>query len=285
MQRIGLDVASLPASPLTGRIWFSNGTRSAATASDDPGSFLDDAFVPRGPWREPFESELADILVRDSRPLKGAAASRVKLFRVPSACHDELAAAAAEIAHSGDLPDFEHASRAGRQAVTEARARRLTHYASELVGEPLRFYSGWRLGYWGPGRVTATANRQTPGGKLIGLHIDTWEPRPVDRRYQAPSLISVNIGPEERHFMYVDLGVAEIFRRLSKANLTDGMMFEHTAHMPARFFTAFASYPVTRITLAPGEGYVAPVENIIHDASTETKRLLDVFVTCRIHLS
>src|ERR1041384_4965795 len=268
MQRIGIDVASFPAATLPGRIWFSNGTTSAAAASDIALAFLYAACVPRGPGREPFATELDDMLIHDDKPLKDSAASRVKLFRVPSAWYDELAGAVSEIAHSGDLPNLEQASRAGQKAVTEEHARRLTNYASELVGGPLRFYSGWRLGYWGPGRITATANRQTPGGQLIGLHIDTWQSRSVDHRCQAPSLISINVGVEDRHFMYVDLDVAEIFQRLSKENLTDTMMFDQTAHMPARFFSAFASYPVTRITLAPGEGYIAPVENIIHDAST-----------------
>ena len=38
----------------------------------------------------------------------------------------------------------------------------------------------------------------------------------------------------------------------------------------------FGSYPVVRVRLDPGEGYMAPTENLIHDATTSSPDALDV---------
>jgi hypothetical protein len=97
--------------------------------------------------------------------------------------------------------------------------------------------------------------------------------------------VSINVGLEDRYFLFVDIDLLEIFQRLGEENLADDFMFQHTAYMPERFFSRFGTYPVTRITLSPGEGYIAPVENMIHDASTEGKNLLDVFIACRAYIA
>jgi hypothetical protein len=45
------------------------------------------------------------------------------------------------------------------------------------------------------------------------------------------------------------------------------------------FLSRFPLYPVLLVRLRPGEGYVAPTENIVHDASTEGATAPDLAYT------
>jgi hypothetical protein len=45
------------------------------------------------------------------------------------------------------------------------------------------------------------------------------------------------------------------------------------------FMQSFPRYPVIKLMVRPGEAYIAPTENLIHDSTTEEKNMLDVAVT------
>ena len=47
------------------------------------------------------------------------------------------------------------------------------------------------------------------------------------------------------------------------------------------FFKEFSSYPVIRIKLNPGEAYIAPTDNIIHDGSSLGQLRHDMNLTIR----
>jgi hypothetical protein len=47
------------------------------------------------------------------------------------------------------------------------------------------------------------------------------------------------------------------------------------------FLHKFPEYPVVRLAVLPGEAYIAPTENMIHDGTTEGMRVLDQQVTVR----
>ena len=43
-----------------------------------------------------------------------------------------------------------------------------------------------------------------------------------------------------------------------------------------KFFDRFSDYPVFMLSIEPGEAYIAPTENIIHDGSTYFKQHCDI---------
>ena len=48
-----------------------------------------------------------------------------------------------------------------------------------------------------------------------------------------------------------------------------------------KFLRVFDDYPITRIRVKPGDAYIAPTENIVHDGCTELGSDLDV--SCHIN--
>jgi hypothetical protein len=48
-----------------------------------------------------------------------------------------------------------------------------------------------------------------------------------------------------------------------------------------KFLQVFENHPITRIRISPGQAYIAPTENLVHDGSTETADTADV--ACHIH--
>jgi hypothetical protein len=41
----------------------------------------------------------------------------------------------------------------------------------------------------------------------------------------------------------------------------------------------YPTYPVVRLRIGPGEGYIAPTENVIHDGSTIGMTKWDLYLT------
>ena len=50
------------------------------------------------------------------------------------------------------------------------------------------------------------------------------------------------------------------------------------------FMQRYPDYPVIKVRVAPGEAYIAPTENMIHDASTVAKRVPDLHLTFLGHI-
>ena len=47
------------------------------------------------------------------------------------------------------------------------------------------------------------------------------------------------------------------------------------------FLSNYPDYPVIKIRVSPGEAYIAPTENMIHDGCTINKQFFDVIMTIR----
>ena len=158
---------------------------------------------------------------------------------------------------------------AAASAKREALQETLPAIASEIarawtVARPPRAVG---FGQNAPGMATVT--RDPRSGLLVGLHVDTLEAYNADRS-SAGNRISINIGKSPRHFLFVPYD----FRSLARAGTRSA-----AASVVRRFFESCAEVPVVGIRIEPGEGYVAPTECIIHDASTIGSRDPDLHIT------
>jgi hypothetical protein len=123
------------------------------------------------------------------------------------------------------------------------------------------------LGHNPPGMLTVTRDPQS--GLLVGLHVDTFESYNSDRT-SAGNRLSINIGRGPRYFLFVphDYPALACAGAQSRAQ-----------SVVRRFFECRPDTAVVRVCINPGEGYVAPTESIVHDASSIDSGDRDVHVT------
>jgi hypothetical protein len=121
-----------------------------------------------------------------------------------------------------------------------------------------------------PGMEVTTIDRAIDW--RVGLHIDNFDRAQIDERRSARNRISINVGSQRRHLLFVPHASREISdkvasRRDSAQSVPPPPGMEHM-HLVWQFFQLFPETVIYRLGMNPGEGYVGPTENIIHDGST-----------------
>lgn len=121
-----------------------------------------------------------------------------------------------------------------------------------------------------PGRQSATGYEQR---SWDGLHVDNWGAgvrRQLQRAYNGSRFV-FNLGADTRHFICINLRLATMVQRHASdlsAEVVQLLLRDDCA-MPgllaAAFMERFPDYPVLRVTLPSGFGYVASSTSIPHD--------------------
>jgi len=240
------------------RIEMSNGTRVATPGEVRDLGYEDGARLPCGPWR-PLTRWESDRLMLTKVP--DSMAESICLLRLPwlsTETRDAIAANDMDAVRDNVVAPISRICR---------------------LDEPLDV-----IGVAGhpPGRETVTIDRDV--GKSIGLHVDSWDNLDLEQRGKSTNRICVNVGYGHRYFLFLPFSLMEIASILSKetdtgpASLLPSNLFERT------FMDKFPHVPVVRCRLAPGDAYIAPTENLIHDGSSEGGHDMDVTFTIRGHL-
>lgn len=123
----------------------------------------------------------------------------------------------------------------------------------------------------GSNKITTT---YTHGPSYIGLHVDSIYGGLCDRDYR-PVRICVNLGAGHRFLQYINTPFSTIIEGIdvaSKAGISATALGQD-------FLSLRPKYPVLSLGIAPGEAYIAPTENIIHDGSTIGNPFFDVQFT------
>lgn len=170
--------------------------------------------------------------------------SDVALVDVPSAICDALAEACTQNPDSPTLiSDHNEPLVAWLNAMTANN--------SNLIHEIRR----------GPANEMTTTVDET--GAYIGLHLDNWDGLPLEDRHEARNRVCINIGPAERYLLVVPTTITECIR--------NGILLPEVNHGEAKdaFFSVLKHPSLVRVRVSPGQAYIAPTENIIHDASTD----------------
>lgn len=108
-----------------------------------------------------------------------------------------------------------------------------------------------------PGMRATTVNPK--GGKRVGLHLDDWYRAAPRNRHKSPNRICVNLGSEDRYFLFLNLPIRRVYELAGASSDLSGSAAGQL------FFRRFPSYPVIKLRMRPGEAYIAPTENLIHD--------------------
>jgi hypothetical protein len=243
---------------------FGDGTAQYAQQTRfGPQRYRAGAFLPRGASRSATADEIAAL---DGR---GGARGRnhtIGIVRVPQ-----------------DLVGALRDARSGEGQIPPASLR-----AFPFDRLPAAIAPGWRmtgdmlaLGYGRNPVGFHTVTYDGVGECFIGLHIDDLDAMPLARRMESTSRLCVNLGAGTRYLLFVNLGVSSLVARLAESE--PGVDFGALRSTPLihAFMQRFPNYPVVRLAVHPGEAYIAPTENMIHDGSTAGMTARDDQVTVR----
>lgn len=115
-----------------------------------------------------------------------------------------------------------------------------------------------------PGLDTVTVNHQI--GRLLGLHLDSWDGITFSERDQSRTRLCVNIGPEFRSFIFVPIRLRDAAVAVVRAQ--GGHRDPDVCDVIPDFLSLFSNFPVFRLNVPPGMGYFADTDNLIHDGSS-----------------
>jgi hypothetical protein len=232
-----------------GRLQISGGTIDGSSVSSRSVLYAAGARIPKGPWRSPLPLE-SDKLWSRSGPPAGAFVGLLRLLS-PSAIQRIRPAINSLWLMSRTAPSVW--SHPIIRIVLESAQEHLNVRGSpEFLG----------LTHDPPG--LETVSREPSCVEYVGLHVDSIDKASVEERSLAPWRFCVNIGSEERHFLFLNLSVPEMRLRLeNKMGASLGSL--DAPAVALHFMRTFAHYPILKLLLQPGEAYVAPTENIVHD--------------------
>jgi hypothetical protein len=184
----------------------------------------------------------------------------VQIFRVPPALTKRLRAALGDTGGSGDE------SHLIRAMASDGYLRALGEFGeyAERLGvvtkEPLV-----RINRWGLCTTTVDDERV-----YIGLHVDNWYQQDLLSRADSPNRICINVSEEARYLLLMNVPLRMMFTMLAgeedEVRLHPGIA---GTPLGLAFMQTFPDYPVLKLRIEPGEAYLAPTENLVHDGCTE----------------
>lgn len=252
-----------------GRIELSSGTLPVPASYE----YETDAIVPLGPWRRPTAQEAAILTSGALPPDSGFAISLVSFPSSLMRSFEVLRTATVLEVEKREINALLRAhpfDRATRSVIRYVNAR-------FCEGHDLKSADGLAGGVYvrRPARSATTSDFRS--GKYVGLHVDNWTSYPIEKRGAAPNRIAINLGDEDRFFLYLNIPLTTIYEVIRP--IINGVY--HTSAIGRVFMTLFPTYPVVRIRIRPGEAYVAPTENIVHDSSTIGMTTSDIIFSLR----
>jgi hypothetical protein len=248
-----------PTRNLQGRIAYSSGlTYSSADRDDGHAPYMPCAVVPALPWRD---------CSADTAP---------RVFE------------AGEAWSSGDCIGVVPVGSRILELLRDAHAKQPSSDVSSLFAAVrglarfcVRSEGLAMLGFFDTpvGMVTSTVDARSDGSVRPGLHVDSYDGIEVGNRCARRNRLCVNLGFETRYFLFIDA----TFDSLSAQVAGDAALTP--LEVTARFLAQNPERRVIRLSIAPGEAYIAPTENIIHDATSLGKSKADVTFTLLGHFS
>jgi uncharacterized protein len=265
---------------LAERIQLSAGRLAPPGAATEAWNYENGAIVPEPCWRDLTSAEAAIVIADASPPETGTGIAVTRLPERLMASFEPLRAAIAagqgEREIEGLLASAE--VREGLGAAERYFRDRFGRPAAEDQAEESA--SGTAVRH--PGLPTVTIDRST--NRLIGLHLDDWYAFPLGRRHRSPNRVCVNLGAEDRFLVFINRPLAQMHRELRDAGHEIRMVAGATPIARA-FMRLFPRYPLLRLRIRPGEAYIAPTENIAHDASSVGMSTFDVSLQIRGHFA
>lgn len=250
-------------------VWLSSGSGPASEIASNAVKFMATAWLPKPPWRRPGQNE-RDELWCASPPAQSRFVAVLKVLG-----SEELR----DIRQA--IPSLRRLDCTRSDAWQNPTIRLLLRTISKRcqVKAPI-VCNGYAENAGGLATVTVNPRHNA---FFIGLHLDSWDNLPIEDLSSARNRISVNIGEEVRYLLFMNLAIADALALLGGA---DEIPKSASARdIAISFLATHPNYPIARIAIHPGEAYIAPTENILHDASSEGVTGRSAHITFRGHFS
>ncbi|HEY6177661.1 MAG TPA: hypothetical protein VIX73_24555 [Kofleriaceae bacterium] len=129
------------------------------------------------------------------------------------------------------------------------------------------------------GGLRSTTTHMDPGepSRFSGLHVDNWDRLPLGQRASGRRQLCINLGFERRYFVFARTDVDTAVALLGETFTREACYID----LGRAWFARFPEAMLVRVAIAPGETYVAPTDNLIHDGSTSGTRSPDVTLNLR----
>jgi hypothetical protein len=245
------------------RIELSSGTRvadaSETSADNQAAAYEEGARLPREPWRSPTDKEIASLIDTE---IPQNAANSIAIIKLPHELTDEFCAMIRNV----DIETLETDLLQPLRTICE-------------LGEPLHCLGASANP---PNLKTVTINRGT--GRFNGLHVDNWEGLDINSRHLAANRICINISKSDRYFLFVPISLIDMARLLTGDMGPQSQMPRRYTEIGRQFLARFPEVPTVRCRIAPGEAYIAPTENLVHDGSSLGQSGTDEQFTIRGHI-
>jgi hypothetical protein len=246
------------------RVQLSAGTTTAPVGT--PGLFYKaGARIPRPSWRRLTPAERKALIAESCPALYGTA---ISVVRIPSHLlypFRALRAAAAEYRSMENLFAI-IGSNAAAEGISAISDYFRDSFRPSDVDEDCAPQGG--ILPRPPGLQTVSVDIDTHA--FLGLHVDNCYNFALDRREYSPNRACVNLGSEDRFFLFMNISLGQMCKLMSD-DLSGEKMF----------MAKFSSYPVIRVRIRPGEAYIAPTENIVHDGSSIDMNTIDITLSLR----
>ncbi|MBW4573792.1 MAG: hypothetical protein KME08_00745 [Aphanothece sp. CMT-3BRIN-NPC111] len=263
-------------------VWLSSGTTQEIEPVPEDIGYSPGAFVPKEPWRQPNLREYnllcADQPISNNRTWE--LGSYIGVCRFPDEVLAPLEVILEELGTRAraTIQDYQPIpTHPGYESAITEIANYLPRYC--LFSDRPKILN---VRVTQPGLKTATRDycNNLPGMPYTGMHLDSWDRFPLRRRHKSRNRICINLGREERFFLFINLTLMEMFNALGLSDPDDIYKHYRGTNIGDEFMKQFPSYPVVKLRIGPKEAYIAPTDNLIHDASSLGKKYPDITLTC-----
>ena len=273
---VQINFNPLDCKTLSERIMFSSGTTNNIKPVLETLRYHPAAIIPQEPWRKPTLAEYNLLcnfsLFSDDN--KTNPNSCIKILHLPEALITPLQT----IIQERDESQLNHQACLNHPDWHNAIAKILAHLTPNNFNSSLPPIVTLYTAISGLKTITKL-NRGNPLTETyVGMHIDSWEAPPLTKDYNSKKRLCINLGQEDRFFLFINLTVVELLKAIGLPEVSE--LKNRGLFLGYKFMKLYPSYPVVKVKIAPGEAYIAPTTNIIHDATSVGKKHLDVALHC-----
>jgi len=259
------------------RVQASTGTRPVTSSEIVELHYVPEAHLPCEPWHSLTTDEHAVLIAE--RPPQDMART-VSIVKLPGKLEPDVWRSFVPI-EGAEVPDEIVESLEGVCTLDDplnwiGPTRNQPGLKTVTVGDDGKHYIGLHLDNWD--NLVTVGN---DGKRYIGLHLDSWDNLELARRLESTNRICVNIGASSRYFLFLPFSLEQMKHILSTRHQKASI---HHLAIGDHFMEQFPTVPAIRCRLAPGEAYIAPTENLIHDGSSEGQQQPDQQFTVLGHI-
>jgi hypothetical protein len=259
------------------RLAISLGTVRVDNLYDLSKQYLPWAFVPKPPWR-PLSPADMEVLTGDSRTYQPwNVGTDIAVVDIPEEYTSPFVAMLEEEGIRERCASGEYTT-ISRHPEWDRNLARLRAYAMGLSCRDNTDDIFFRIAE--PRLPTITKDEFGADKRnFAGLHVDSWDGLPFRSRNRSRNRLCINFGREPRYSLFINLPLMQMFCHLGLRDPEDIYEDFRGLYLGHRFMCACPEYPVIRLQINPGEAYILPTDNLIHDASTENKQFPDITLT------